>query len=273
METCSNGHTITSSGFYFITKDLQAPASSHGITIQSSNVTIDLMGFSLVGPRLVGGDYSGIWVDTVQGNDNIEIRNGTIRNFRYCGYYSAKTETEGHRLINIRAIENGNAGISIAGRTSLIKDCTSRENGEWGIFTLGYGTIITGNTCTRNGNQGIYGSMAAAITGNTCTWNTRAGIAGGHSGIIKENTCYYNEDGIYAGRGCTITGNTCSLNTNHGISVQEGSTVIGNTSFENANHGISFAGTYSYVDQNTCYNNGTNMNSCTNCTVGLNLAP
>jgi len=113
-------YTISSSGFYYIARDLSCAAGSHGITIAADNVTLDLMGFSLVGP---GGatSYDGIHMDT---RTNIEIRNGTVRNFSRYGIGEFNPGT-GHRIINIRARDNGTSGIRIVGTSNIAERCAA----------------------------------------------------------------------------------------------------------------------------------------------------
>ena len=91
-------YTIGSSGFYFIDKDLSCVAGKHGITITADDVTLDLMGFSLIGPGGIGA-YNGIDMDQ---KTNVEIRNGTVKNFAGNGIYEDYSFGEGHRVINIR---------------------------------------------------------------------------------------------------------------------------------------------------------------------------
>jgi hypothetical protein len=43
-------YTITSPGFYYLTSNLSYSGSSNGITVNSNDVTLDLMGFSISGP-------------------------------------------------------------------------------------------------------------------------------------------------------------------------------------------------------------------------------
>ena len=74
-------HTISSSGFYYITKDMTCADGTYGITIGVDNVTLDLMGFSLIGAGGSGLD-NGISMDE---RSNVEIRNGTIRDFSRAG--------------------------------------------------------------------------------------------------------------------------------------------------------------------------------------------
>jgi parallel beta-helix repeat protein len=242
-EITSLPYTISSSGFYYITQDLTSPAGSHGITITADNVTLDLMGFSLIGP---GGTeyYNGVYMNNLS---NVEIRNGTVMNFSGSGIYEVSFDGEGHRIINVRAVSN-RWGIILEGESSLVKDCTVLLNGSTGIHVQS-GSIVTGNTVSRNGFYGI-SAIRSTVTGNTVYRNESTGI-------------------VAVG---TVTGNTANDNGGHGIWAGGGSTVTGNTSLGN-NSGIYLNGNC-LVDQNTAYNNtGANMNSCSTCTFGTNHAP
>ena len=135
-------YTIASSGYYYIARDLSCDATNHGITIAADNVTLDLMGFSLNGPGS-GNDYDGIYIDTLY---NVEIRNGTVRNFKGCGIHEDSSNGNGHRIINIRANNNSSSGIALVGKNNLIEKCTAESNGSYGI-SAGYHSTITGNNC------------------------------------------------------------------------------------------------------------------------------
>ena len=237
-------YTISSSGFYFIAKDLSCAGGSPGITITADNVTLDLMGFSLIGPGGTSG-YHGIWMDA---RTNVEIRNGTVRNFPVYGIYDSNVNGADHRIINIRVKDNYLSGIHLYGKSHLVEKCTAVNNGSSGIW-VNDGCTVTGNTC-RNNLYGITTNYGCTVTGNTCYNNT--------------------DDGIYADRGCTVTGNTCHNNTDDGIYAGWGCTVIGNTCYDNTDHGIRL-GRYCLVDQNTAYNNTiTNIENEVNCIYGTN---
>lgn len=240
-------YTITSSGFYYIAKDLSCAAGSHGITITADNVTLDLMGFSLIGP---GGALinNGVYLNS---RINVEIRNGTIRNFPYDGIHEGSVIGTGHRIINIRAIDNQSKGIMLGSKNNLVERCTVLRNGSDGIYVY-IGSIVKNNTCY--GNE--YGIRAAA------------------GSIVTQNTCYNNSaDGIYVYNGSSVSFNTCYDNSSNGIYAYVGSTVIGNTCYDNGTYGISLFGS-SLVDQNTAYYNTTaNIKSCPSCTFGTNHAP
>ncbi|MEA3487107.1 MAG: right-handed parallel beta-helix repeat-containing protein, partial [Thermodesulfobacteriota bacterium] len=158
-------YTISSPGFYYIARDLSCAAGSHGITITADNVTLDLMGFSLVWSGT--GSFDGIYM---YNRDNVEIRNGTVRNFSRHGICEHNTGGTGHRVINIRAKDNGNTGISLCGKSNIVERCTVVGNGTYGIYAVNHSTV-TGNTCCNNTDYGIYLGMYNLVDQNTATGN------------------------------------------------------------------------------------------------------
>ena len=273
--------TISTPGSYYLTEDVNS--SGTAITVTINDVTIDLMGYTIKGPD-AGTNY-GIYMS---GRSNVEIRNGTVRDF-YDGILENSTSGQGHRVIRVRSVSNGLHGIFLRGSGNLIKDCTVSDNGIsasntiYGIFA-GEGSTVIGNTAYNNGTSvsigyvnGIYTSLGCTVTGNTAYNN----------GTSADKVVY----GISAGGGSTVTGNTAYNNGHYGksgvygIHVDNGCTVIGNTAFCN---GIGSTGVYGWgihlagnnlVDQNTAYNNNItnpniiNMNNPGNCTFGTNYAP
>ena len=299
--------TIGASGSYYLTEDVSAAGTA--ITVGIDDVTIDLGGFSLIGPN---SDASyGIYMF---GRKNVEIRNGTIRNFDYAIYeYSAYTG-KNHRVINVRVKSNKRTGINLKGSGHLVKDCTVTGNGNsatssiYGIFVEN-GTVID-NTVSENGDSAYTVSAIhvsnGVITGNTVSGN---GSSAGNIvypiyiayGSVTGNTVYNNGDssgGIYmtairsGGRGTisfnTVFGNGKSSTANivRGIQAGTGCSVIGNTVTANGELatstviGINLLGN-NLVDQNTAFDNGlggtgsvTNMSlGVAGCVYGNNVAP
>jgi hypothetical protein len=270
---------ISTPGSYYLTEDVTA--SGTAITVDVNDVTIDLAGFALVGPG--SGTNYGIYMS---GRSNVEIRNGTVRDF----YYGIREDSstilsQGHRIIDVRAVSNLVGGICLYGSGHLIKGCTAIKNGgsagsnnAYGIFAY-HGCTITGNTASRNGNEadsyayGISAGEGSTVTGNTSSYNGYNCATG--------SKVY----GIWANSGSTVTGNTASKNgiyasDVYGIWAGSGSTVTGNTSNRNGNtadgsvYGI-YLGIRCLVDQNTAYGNvGTNMDmGVSGCVYGINVAP
>jgi len=237
--------TINTPGSYYLTEDISSAGTA--ITVAVDDVTIDLSGFALVGPG--SGTNYGIYMNA---RSNVEIRNGTVRNFSY-GIYENSDNGSGHRVIDVRAVSNKSGGISLSGSGHLVKGCMAGNNGTsatgYGIYAGG-GSTVTGNTAYSNGTSvtgtvfGIFASSGSTVTGNTAYNN----------GSWATGTVF----GIYASSGSTVTGNTAYSN---------GAGASGNV------YGI-YLGGNSLVDQNTAYlNSGTNMYKPASCTFGTNHAP
>jgi len=258
-------YTISQSGSYYLTKNMTAAGTA--ITVNADDVTIDLRGFSLTGNNTGSGVYM---TDRI----NVEIRNGTIRNFNYginddyIMMVSNGTSTN-HRVIGVRALSNAQFGIKLYGPNNEVRDCSASNNGTsasgsniFGI-SVGNNSTVTGNTANNNGGSaqfnafvfGITASTGCTITGNTVCFN------GYNAG---ESTTIY---GIVANSGSTITGNTVNGNGTsagsvYGIAANGGgSTITGNTVYSNGSsatvlvHGI-YASSGGTVTGNTVYLNG-----------------
>lgn len=289
-------YTISASGSYYLTGDLSSIGT--GITVGVDDVTIDLMGHSLIGPGAGSGTNYGIYVE---GRSNVEIRNGTVRGFGLDGIREQSSTTgKEHRIIGVRVISNGSNGIMLLGHGHLVKDSTAARNGAIGIYVesgctmtgnttydnqgkgieAGDGCTVTDNTAFGNGADGIHTGYGCTVTNNTGRNNQEIGIYAGHGCVVIGNAAYYNQwDGILAKKGCTVTGNAARNNQETGIYVDgDGCNVVGNTACNNQHYGIWLAGN-SLVDQNTAFNNNqsggsySNISACPSCTFGLNHAP
>jgi len=194
-EITSLPYTISSSGFYFLTKDLTSDGTSMGIIFNADNVTIDLMGFSLIGPGTGGGGPYGIYLGL---QSNIEIRNGTVRDFKGGGISTDNSGDTGVgiRIINIRAINNGTSGINLYYKDgNIIDGCTAIGNGNDGIVS-GTGSIVTGNISNNNGEDGIDVSNNSTVVNNTCINNTGMGFNLNSTSLVHQNTAVGNGTNI-----------------------------------------------------------------------------
>jgi hypothetical protein len=97
-------YAINNPGFCYLAGNrTYALSAGHGITVNSDDVTIDLMGFCLSS----GGAGVGIYM---YGNNNVEILNGTVKSWHY-GIYEKSGYGLKYRIINIRATNNTHYGI------------------------------------------------------------------------------------------------------------------------------------------------------------------
>jgi hypothetical protein len=176
-------YTISNPGFYYLTGNLSYTGASDGITVNSDDVTIDLMGFSLNGP----GSGAGPTAIMMGGRKNVEIRNGTVSNW-YIGIYENSTSGLRHRVINMR-VESMFYGIYLTGRGHLIKGCTVGDCTIMGIYLAG--AIASGNVVTNCGS-GIQLGAAGNVIGNMLETNasgqTGISIATAAPNLVTQNT-------------------------------------------------------------------------------------
>jgi parallel beta-helix repeat protein len=226
-EITSLPRTITAQGSYIINKNLTS--TGNGIVVKANNVTIDLNGYNIAGNN--AGTYYGVYMN---GRSNVEIRNGTIRNFGSHGIYEQSDSGRSHRVINVRVMNNKGSGIYLNGGNHMVKDCTASNNGTYGIYVF-YGATVSGNTAAYNVNHGITADAGSTVSGNTASSN--------------------GQDGIFASVGSTVKNNTAYLNGNFGIYLGAYDLADGNTAYTNNQSG----GAY------------TNMSTCATCVFGDNL--
>jgi len=240
-------YDITARGYYKINTNLTSTGT--GITVKANNVTIDLNGYTIAGNKT--NTSRGIYMN---GRSNIEIRNGTIRDFGSHGIFEESLSGHSHRVINVRVMNNKGIGIILLGSNHMVKDCTASNNVSYGIYTKS-GSTVSGNTAYGNGDSGIATGAGSTVSGNTAYNNVNYGID--------------------AASGCTVTGNTAYANGNDGIYAASGCTVKNNTSYYNEEYGIYLTG-YDLVDGNTAYQNNqagvyANMSTCPTCVFGVNI--
>ena len=262
--------TIAAPGSYYLTGDLFGVSGQSGITINSSYVTLDLNGFSLIG---VGGSIDGIRA-TFGGTKHVEIRNGVIRGWGSAGI-NAAVVTEVH-LEDLRVDTNVNQGVVVGPRSvvvhtmasgnssgisadtgSSIIGCTASANGLYGIQTVAQGTVSS-STCINNATSGFVlgaGSAATDCTaqGNATGFNLGSGSRVSHS-VAKQNAI-----GIQGGDGASIEECTVQANTDDGIRVVHRGLIRGNFAWGNTNDGIQAIGNECRIEDNESTQNGAGI--------------
>jgi len=288
-------YKITAPGSYYLTGNLTGVVGKKGIEVAAGNVSIDLMGFELLG---VAGSM-GCIVSSTNGTASVEIRNGSIMSWGGSGIELATSAVLNPTIENVRSRNNGGGGITvddgarisgchvsdndgagiITGITCVITECTVYDNGSSGILTgascvitgcivqenagsgisTGSGASISRCVASTNGGTGISVSASSAIADCTTSDNTGDGISIS-IGTVSRCTAYSNgDDGITAFSGSTVIECAANQNTGDGIQLASDTTAIRNTCDSNGQggigYGINVTGTDNRVEGNNCTDN------------------
>jgi hypothetical protein len=219
--------TISTPGSYRLSGNLTvARPNTTAIEITSDNVTLDLNGFSILGPTVCtpganksvscSPSGSGIGVNAPT-EENITVSNGVVSGMGLGGINLGGANSRAER---IQAYSNGSYGIN----ATIASNNTAANNGTVGITS----TIASNNTSANNGGDGI----DSPGTVNNCVSNNNGGI--GISAVTANNSSSTNNEtsGILAN---TAIGNTATGNVGYGI---EAGTANNNFSSNNGGNGI-----------------------------------
>jgi len=232
--------TISQPGSYRLTGNLTvSDLNTTAIQITADSVTLDLNGFSIIGPTLCprspattcppSGTGTGIEaasdVSTGQpptGPRGIRVLNGSVRGV---GLFGILLRADDSVVERVTASSNAGAGI-VAGSVfqsastgngsfgiiaNIVRDSTSSQNIGDGII-LGVvgpsGGVATGNVSSQNGGFGIALQLGTA-TGNTVFLNSSTGISALCPSAIVGNTIVTNGTTAIKtdGDGCTVANN------------------------------------------------------------------
>jgi hypothetical protein len=220
---------IAQPGSYIFTDNLTLASGSSAISVQANNVTIDLNGFSLIGPGATSGlTTNGIAMSNFS---NVEIRNGTVTDFPGVGILENTPLAKGHRIINMRVHTNGSNGIQVNGSDHLVKGCRVYSNGGYGIGGSTSDTLVTENLVSDNGTEGIIINSGSVLNNEVFRNGTNGIRAGGK--IVGNHVALNGGRGIYGGTGTMVKNNTSILNALSGIHASGGSSITGNLVHDN----------------------------------------
>ncbi|HEY1327050.1 MAG TPA: hypothetical protein VGI14_08930 [Casimicrobiaceae bacterium] len=163
--------TITRAGSYRLASNLVVPDANTSAIVVAANapgVTIDLNGFSILGPtNCVGFPLTctplGVGIGVHSQTPGTTVRGGTIAGM-------------------------GSSGIFVTGAAATVEDMNILTNGGDGMIVQ-LGTVLR-NKVSRNGLNGINGGNAV-ISYNFVTGNRFAGISVNDS-IVTNNTLVVN---------------------------------------------------------------------------------
>jgi len=199
--------TLSVPGAYKLTGNLVVPASTDGILIAAPNVTLDLNGFSIVGPVVCtgagnaltcAGIKQGSGITHYSGMSGTTIRNGTVRGFGITGVGADTGATINH----VTAISNGGHGIAVYGN-STVSNSMASDNGDTGFLLLSGGVI----TNSRSHNNKSFGVRVDSYTSGG---NVEMG------GAVRDSYASRNGGGGFISLGTypvSWIGNTASMNS------------------------------------------------------------
>lgn len=216
-------------GSYYLTGNITGVSGKHAVEIAADNVSIDLMGFEVVGDR---GTLDGIHSDGPR--DNITIRNGVVRDFEGTGIAVSSSGQlgDGGLLADLLISGNGGRGC-FANSNSTVRDCVSRDNAGTG-FVAAQGLAFRSCFAVDNGGAGFSVSDASTLTGCTARGNGSTGFSVLSSSTLTACTALENgDDGFFTVGGVTVSGCVASSNAGDGIEASFQSTIIDNVCASN----------------------------------------
>ena len=233
-------YVISQPGSYYLTGNITGEPNKCGIRIEANNVTVDLMGFSLIG---VPGSLDGFCVQYRETDEplpieevpfSFSIRNGTICNWGGNGIdaYDMFLKIEGavvegkilvhsnSELLNVSANSNGEMGFSGRNCCAHMEDVSFCKNGGSGIDAYNGFITIENVEASHNDANGIDAyDMFLQIDGLSARNNTVHGLA------VDGNSCCHMEDVAFTyngGDGMHILGMMTNVDAYSGYASSNG---------------------------------------------------
>jgi hypothetical protein len=208
--------TISQAGSYRLSGNLTVPdANTTAIEITAENVSLDLNGFSILGPTVCSGipiscAPLGVGVGVLSTQSYTGVRNGIVRGMGSDAVRLLRLPgggaSQGHVVSDLQVAGNGGDGISMSG--GIARQSVVRRNGGRGVV-MDSG-LITGNQISQNGSTGARISGTGMVSANTVSDNDGCGISM-NSGLASGNNLLQNNGGL-----CLTTagylGNTLIVN-------------------------------------------------------------
>jgi hypothetical protein len=168
--------TISVAGSYRLAGNLTVPdTNTTAILVTADNVTIDLNGFSIVGPTVcVGAPLGPVTSCSPTGtgagvdgglHSSITVVNGSVRGMGQAGII---LRGNGGSVEKVHADSNGSLGIGVTNGT--VRGNTANFNGGLGIGA-GSPSTMSGNTARFNGMDGIHVDCPSSAVGNAADSN------------------------------------------------------------------------------------------------------
>jgi hypothetical protein len=205
---------INQPGSYKLSGNLMVPADTEGININADNVTLDLNGFSIIGPERCtgkpvtscsGSPNYGIGVNGRA--DYITVKNGSVVGMKNGGVFLFGV---GQLVEEVHVSQSAIDGITVV--RGIVRRCTSDSNGNNGI-SIGNaddgGGVVEASNADFNGNTGIL-AINSVVIGNKASSNRSGGLLA-DSSVFGSNLFSQNGNDVSLFPGATSqNNNNCS---------------------------------------------------------------
>jgi hypothetical protein len=254
---------FTQPGSYYLTANITGVSGKHGIEIAADGVTIDLMGFDLLGVPGVGS-FTGITTAS-SGLRNITIRNGSVRNWSFHGINLSANGPAANGLVDaVNSSGNASSGITL-GTNFTVHNCTTTENNFTGVVA-GSGCTIISCSAGNNGSNGFSTGTGCMVTNCASTGNTIDGILA-VTGSTVANCCVSGNGrhGISPNGSCLVRGNSCRGHAaGAGIRIFSTDNRVEANSCTGNSVGVQTLSAGNFITGNTCAGNTTNWDIAAN---------
>lgn len=185
------------------------------LVVNSSGITIDLKGFSIV------GNGNGVGIVATSPVEEITVRNGIVKGFA--------------------------VGISLGGSGNLVEEMHVDNNTDTGM-SLGTSSLVHHVIAQGNFNNGIIVTTAGTIKDSVLRFNgnnpASVGLSAGSGSTVTGNTIWGSiGTGLFASLGSTVMGNSVSdTDPGVGMSILCPSNVKNNTATANTSANLLLVG-------------------------------
>jgi len=207
--------TICQSGSYRLSGNITVASDNLDaiLVTNNANVTLDLNGFSVVGPNscststiiIVGGELifvlctdqnagTGIHGD---GLTTVAVYNGIVKGF------GIGVLVQGGTVENVTITQMSGIGLNIASGTARSNHVSTCGGG--GIQAQS--SVVTDNTVFKNGTMGI-NTVQSSVINNVIETNAGPGIQGVCPSTAIGNTVHKSDGGITLSADCTVVNNS-----------------------------------------------------------------
>jgi hypothetical protein len=281
---------ITRRGSYYLTGDLvlsDETDSIHGIRISASEVTLDLGGFTLT-----GGSGIGIYLTAEEGQRNITIRNGLIRDWGQGGIIGNEGTGAGNGpltedsfrtgliLSDLTVADCGGPGIGLGGNC-VVRECLIYNVQGYGL-RMAQGARVRNSRIYNINGPGLICGEGATLQGLVISNCTLPEVG---DGALQASASTIRDCAVFRSNGtgfelvrCTVSGSQAAENSGAGFHTQA-SALINCVAEENSAQG--FLGTDSTFAHCTSNANNTGFdltggtatacNASNNTTTGFKL--